>query len=302
MATTTLTLGDLVEQTLSHLYRDSERPLQASVGSNALTASAADVTMNLSSAQNVERSKRLEMGDEVVLVTAKTDDAIPTLTVARGYTGTDVAAHVTGDRVLVDPPWQRADVKKWVRQSFDRIMNRHLPLITVREYTKPSGSYMVELPVDTMRVLAVEHGNEVTGRVNPIGGWKYHSRLPVSLSSTGQGLRVPTIFSEFDTAVVTVQIPYSFSDSTENGTVDVPIGGEDLPALWAAAYGQMRREVSRAELDKIEEWNQEQAIRSGQNLRMVRELWGEFYRSLDEVKSMHYVPRHRPFIKMPRVY
>lgn len=302
MAFTTLTLSDLIEETLSHLYRDSERPLSTTVGSNALTASTADVLLTVANALGIERSKRLEIGDEVMLVTNKTDDAIPTITVARGYTGTVPAVHSTGDTVLVDPPWQRADVRRWIETAFRSVMNRHLPNIEVQEYVRPADSFMVDLPADTMRVLAVEHGNEVTGRVNPIGGWKFHPRLPTSQSATGLGVRLPSVFTIYDTAIVTVQTPYTFSSPYESATIDVPLGAEHLPVLYAAAFGQMRREVSRAELDKIEEWNQEQAIRAGQNLRLVREMWGEFYRSLDEAKAMHIVPKHRPYVKMPKIY
>jgi hypothetical protein len=103
-----------------------------------------------------------------------------------------------------------------------------------------------------------------------------------------------------DELIVTYQAPYTFTGTGEAATVDVPLGSEDLAPLWAAAYGLSRREVSRSELDKIEEWNQDQAYRQGVNLRLVQQTWGEFYRRLDEARKIQYVPRHRPYRKMAR--
>ena len=59
--------------------------------------------------------------------------------------------------------------------------------------------------------------------------------------------------------------------------------------------------MSRLDLDTLGEWNQDAAIRGGQNLRLMRELWGEYYRRLDEARSIYSVPKHRPYRKMPKV-
>ena len=126
--------------------------------------------------------------------------------------------------------------------------------------------------------------------------------MPTGLVTNGRILRTPASVSKDDKLIIDVQLPYVFTGAGEAATVPLPVSGQDIPVLYAAAYGQSRREVSRAELDKIEEWNQDQAIRAGVNLRMIRDMWGEVYRRVDEAKRNHRMPKTRPYQKMPTVW
>lgn len=303
MATTsTLALGDIIDETLSNLYRAAERPRRVTVGSNALSASTSDVTMTLSDWTGVQPSTVLEMGSEMALVTAVSADATPSITVAREYHGTTAAAHVAGSPVDIGPiPWPRADVRRWVERFFTGPANSWIPNITSAVFNRAPALQYVELPSDTVKPLSVRHMSTVSGRIVDIAGWQFEQDLPASVMTSGKALRLPTKIQDDDDLIITYQSPWAFTDGTEAGTIDVPLGSEDLPALYAAAYGSMRREVSRAELDKIEEWNQEQAIRAGVNLRLVRDLWGEFYRRLDDARRVQEVPKHRPYRKMARI-
>lgn len=296
---TSVTLETLIEETLSNLYRIAERPLETTVGSNALSDTS-DTTLTLADASAVSVTTKLEHGSELMLVTAKSADATPVFTVKRGLAATTKAAAPTGTTVIVEPTWARSDIARWIKRCYSSVFNRYLPAKETQAMSRVTGDQYILMPADTMRTLSVRHMSSVTGRIVDIGQWQDEFDMPTSLVSTGKALRLGSFVEDDDELVVTYQVPYEWSDDTEAATINTPIGSEDLAPLWVAAYALARREVSRSELDKIEEWNQEQAIRAGVNLRAVRDAWGEFYRRLDEVRSLHPVPRHRPYRKMPK--
>ena len=305
MATTTSkTLKELIEDTLSILYRNSERPFQVTTGSNALTADATDTTCTLGSgASSVSATDILENGQELMLVTAKSSDATPVFTVARAYANTNVEASSTADTLLINPSFSRRDISVYIQRCFKSLMNTHLPAISSGSYTRTSKKQYIEMPATTVRVLSVRHMVTSTGRIVDVGGWQFEEDLPTGLISTGKALRLPSTVDDDDDMIVTFQAPYAWSDTTpvETSTISIPTGAEDIPALWAAAYAVSRREVTRGDLDKIEEWNQEAAMRQGVNLRWARELWGEVYRRVDDAKRLQYVPKYRTFRKIPHI-
>lgn len=300
--TVTLTIGELIEETLDHLYRAVERPYQVTVGATDL-GGAGDTTLTINGEDNVFPTTVLEVADELMLVTDKTADATPVFTVARGYAGSNATAgYATGTTMLVNPAWPRHEVDRWIRKFVSTVLNTYLPNVTSAALYRDTDLQYVTMPADTVRIYSVRHLSSVTGRIADIGGWQLEQDLPASIAATGKLLRVPSYIANDDELIVTYQTPYTWTGSgDESDTVDVPLGTEDLPVLWSVAYGQMRREISRAELDKVEEWNQEQAIRAGVNLRLVREAWGEFYRRIDEARKVQDVPRHRPYRKMAKV-
>lgn len=304
MATTvTLTMSDMIDQTLSELYRLSERPYQTTVGSNDLTASAADVTLTLGDGSNVNVSDILEVDAELLLVTGKTADATPVFTVTRRYAGTALAAHVEGSVVLKSPQFTRTQIKNRIERFFSGPAHTYLPSITSETMQREPDLQYIVMPATCVRVLSVRHFNTMTGRIIDVGTWRFEEDLPADVVPTGKALRLSTLISDDDDMIVTWQRTYAWSTTpiTEASTIAAPLGTEDLPVLWASAYLTARREVTRLELDTVEEWNQEQATRLGVSLRQVRDLWGEFYRRVDEARKTQYVPRHRPYRKMPNL-
>jgi hypothetical protein len=297
-ATVSVSLGALIDEALDGLYRSAERPAQVIVGSNAL-GTTSDTQLTLSSG-SVDVTDRLEgPAGELMLVTAKSEDATPVYTVSRGYLGTTKAVQGTGTVLLKNPAFTRSEVTRWIQRAVSSFMNAELPYVEIKEYSRHSTFQYIELPSDSIDVFRVRHFGELDGRVADVGGWRFEE-VPTDVVASGKILRVSAGVTEDDELIVDVWRPYSWSDNTEAGTVPLPLAGRDIPVLWAAAYGQSRREVSRAELDKIEEWNQEQAIRAGVNLRLVRDMWGEVYRRTDEAKEVHRTPRSRVYRKMPK--
>lgn len=296
---TTLRLGTLVDETISAMLRPNERPLEVRLGATDLpNPSSTQITVSDASAIGV--SSLLEHRDELMLVTAKSQDPTPVLTVARGYAGTPVRSPASQGAVLRrDPAFPRHEVGTWVKRSFLSIGGQ-IPNLRSETYFRTPGEQNIILPANTLDVFQVRYMVPLAGRPVEIGQWEFEPNMPPSVAASGKMLRLPSYVQDDDELIVVSRTTYEWQGTDEDATIEVPYTADDLPVLYASAYGQMRREVSRAELDKIEEWNQEQAIRAGVNLRLVRDLWGEYYRRLDEVRQTHPVPKHRPFRKRPR--
>lgn len=298
-AYSTVSRDDLIQEAYASLYRTSEKPARLVVGSNAL-ATTSETTFTLSTGVlNVTDWVESPAG-EVMLVTAKSSDADPIYTVARQYEGPDSEACPTGTVLLKRPTFKRWEVRNWIERAINSILNTELPYVESNLYSPHATYQYIELPDDTIDVLRVRHFGVLDGRVADVGAWAFEDDIPTSIVTSGRLLRVGAGVTADDELIVTVRRPYSFSDATDDGTVDLPLAAVDVPVLWASAYALARREVSRSELDKIEEWNQEQAIRAGVNLRAVRDAWGEVYRRVDEAKRLHRVPKKRVYRKIPK--
>lgn len=295
MASTTLTFSDLVDETFSVLYRIVERPRMTEVGSTALANSTA-TSLTLADPDTVAVTDVLEFPDgEQVLVTGKSD--LDVFTVSRGYNGTPATGgHATGDAVEVNPQWGRFEVDGWIRRFYDVNANVYLPMKETLVLYREPGDQVAIVPADVIDVVQVR-AQGTSGQVADIAGWKFERDVPTAYYPTGQIVTLPSTISDDDELWVTVTAAYD----TSGATIVVPVGTEDLAQLWAAAYAVGRREVSRLDLDAIQEWNQAAAIRNGQNLRLMQQLWGEFYRRLDEARKIHFVPKHRPYRKMPKI-
>lgn len=309
MATTvSVSLGTLIDEALSRLYRHSERPLQVSMSGGP--SDAADTTLNLTTgdASKISITDVIEINQEAMLVTA-VDTATDILTVARGYAGTTASAdHLATHPVLVQPGHLRADIARFVQRCVSGPMNVYLPyMVTGADGTdllyRTAGKQYIEMHADTQRVLSVRHFISVTGRIIDVGGWQFEEDIPTGLITSGKALRVPSTVENDDALIVVSVRPYAWSvvPPVESSTISLPLASEDLPSLWAAAYAITGHEITRLDLDQIEEWNQDAAVRQGFNIRIMRELWGEFYRRIDEARRVQNVPRHRTFRKMPKV-
>jgi hypothetical protein len=302
MATlTTLTLSEMIDEALGYLHRVQERPYEVRLDTNGLS-STSDTELTLTDPTKAVVTTVLEGQQELMLVTGKSSDATPVFTVSRGYAGTTRAVHPVGETIRIDPTWPRGNVDKYIRRAVNTVMNTYLPNITSDTYNRESDLQYLVMPEDTLDVLSVRHFNDITGRLDTLGGWRFEQDIPAGAVSTGKIVRLPWYIADSDDLIVTATAPYAWAGSgDENDTVDLPVGAEGLPTVWAAAFCASRREISKQELDTIAEWNQEDAIRQGYALRLVRDLWGEFYRMLDEARKIHYIPRQRPYVKMPKL-
>lgn len=301
--TETLTVSSMIEDTLEKLYRTGERPRIVTMGATNLVDNAAvSFTVQSGDEDLLNVTDVVEFADELILVTGKSSATPPVFTASRGYANTTAVGHAVGAVGQKNPQWGRRQVRRALERYFDRAGNLWLPNIVSAVKNTTIDKYFVEMPADTMRVLEVSYMHPTSGRIVFIDNWTFHPRVPTAKVTSGKALRTPAIVDESDDLLVTYQTAYSFTGSgNEADTIVVPVGSQDLPCQYAAAYLLAGRELSRTEVDHVEEWNQEQAARSGLNIRLMREMWGQFYRSIDEARRLIDVPRHRPFRKMRHI-
>lgn len=301
-------MGAVIDETLDYCHRYTERPERIVMGANNLN-DANDVTFTLTSGGPLSVSDVVEFNKELMLVTAMSADSDPIYTVARGYLSTTNQGQVvTATAGGANPLYPRYTVQRAVERC-NRVLNKELPFIKTEEYTRETDKQLIDLPADTIRVLEVGFMNLFPGltttenfRYTEAAGWQFIEDLPVDIGSgTTKILRTPSYVTNGQSLIVKRQVPYVWSDESETGTLEVPVGSEELPVLFATARLVSGREISRSEIDRVEEWNHEAAIRGGVNLRLLSSLWQDFYHAVEEAKSVQYVPKMRPYRRMPRL-
>ena len=295
--TVTRTRGQLIDEALSELYRSQERPLPVVIGAGTLDdATDTSCTFDPPGDVRVVETSILEHRQEQMLVIGKSSDSPPVFTLSRSYAGSDaIEGAAQGVKLLLDPTYKRADVARYVEYAFDGPLNTWLPAKLASKLTRTTDKRFIELPADTLAVEEVRYMEPTTGHLVTIdNAVTFHQDLPVSDFVTGKALRIPSNVGNTDSLYITTQVPYAFTPPTpdttvhdEDDTIEVPVGATDLPSLYAAAYSVFGREISRSEVDTIEEWAQDEVIRTGANVRLLRELWITFYRRLDEARRTY---------------
>ncbi|MEM9605906.1 MAG: hypothetical protein AAGA99_00700 [Actinomycetota bacterium] len=300
----------MVDDALDELYRHEERPASATL-SAALGGTATDTTVVVSDVSLFQVTNVVEVGSELMLVTAIVSSE---LTLSRGYAGTTRAAHESGAEIRRQPRFGRAAVAEKVYRSLGAMETWVYPLVSEEYSTTDTATLFVELPSNTVNVERVRYQDPTTGRIIDLPGWEFHFDLPTTVAESTVALQVPSRVRTTDSLIVTRRISYRWRDTSESSgsgdvyttdpieedTVDLPIAGQDLPSAWAAASVALGRELSRQDLDRVPEWSEEAARAQGVNLRLVRELYGNFYRRIDEVQRTYPRYNYRPFRKMGR--
>lgn len=299
-----VTLGDLIEGALNALHQESERPLQLTVGANALNNNLTDTNVTISGdTQNrISAPMLLEHGQELMLVTDKSSASVPVYTVIRGYAGTPHSAAPTGTPLLLEPTWSRYKVRQAILTCFRRTLNSKLPNLVTAQFAPVLNQAIIELPSNTIDVNRVVYIDPWNGRPDDVFSWDFYDDMPSS--TTGKLIRLdpctPHRWNADTNLYVTYQTPYEWTpaaggdptdDPAEDATTSMPLGSEDLPSLYAAAYVLLNRELSRIQMDRTEEWTTEAAVRGGVSMRLVQQSWSNFYAALDEARSMQNVPR-----------
>lgn len=303
MNTLSLTLGDLIDRTLFELV-SPETLSFSSPTTGAL--SAVDTTLSLVDGSRVAASDILEIDAELMLVTDVTADAVPVITVSRGYYNSVAATHASGAVASMNPRHPRVRIAEAIRRSFARLEAMGLPLVETSTINREPGLRYAELPASTRDVIRVGYIDPTYGTWIPLDSWTFQDDVPTTVVSSGKLLRLPRYLADTDDLVVTVKVPYRWSTHpaapSEASTITMIEGTEDLPMLYATSWLVSRREIGRTEIDRAEEWNQGEPSRGGVSAGTVRAMWQEFYRALDEARRLiPAMPYHRPFIPMPRI-
>jgi hypothetical protein len=302
MALLTLTLGELIDRALMDLVDPGGQGRQVVLGSDALSTTS-DTQFTLVDADGVNQTDVVEFGSELVLVTEKSADADPILTVSRGYYTTTAAVHAAGTVGHVNPTYPRKRIAEAIRRSFGRLEALGVPVIKTSTVTREAGYSYAEMPGECREVYEVLYWGD-DGRLLVLDGWAFHDNLPTSKFSTGKSLNLPNYVADADELEVKYRAAYRWSEHpvapTEASTIQIPEGAEDLPALYAAAWLVSSREISRSDIDRAEEWSQTAPFERGQSSTLVRAKWQEFYRALDEARRLNPMPQPITYRRRPR--
>jgi hypothetical protein len=317
----------MIEETLNLLYRSTDRPAQLTLaggGSGVLTASAADATTTLTGVlTSVNSPSVVEIGEELMLVTGKTADAVPIFTMARGYAGTPLQAHTVGDPVVVTPSWSRYQTRRHLIRGIQGSLSTGLPAVKTAAITPTARQYFIPAPADCLLPLSLAYVqsdmNGATKRWEEVTEWEYRDGVDQSVSASGAIITVPpalvsgnlTGTQTVQTLYLTYQAPYTWSSG--NKEPGVAPGGEnetiawrpyaiDLPPLYAAAFSLTNREITRIEVDKTSYFNAEINFRQGVDFKIGMSVWQQYYKRLEECQKLDRSrdPKHRPFRRMHR--
>lgn len=306
-----VTWQTLIDDALDLLYRDDERPQQTTLSANATSS---DTTLALTAGLTINTPELLEAGQELMLATGGTSTAP---VVARAYAATAAAAHTSGDVIYKAPQWSRYKVGKAIWRCLSGPVTAALPSVSTEVITPTDNQYYIPVSGSIVDILRVGYFHPWNYSWIEISDFKLVDYLPTSgitgvttgaMMTIPRGLPFPQGSGSNPVDLyVTYRQTYTWSGGArtpvvETETVTLPYGAEDLLPLYAAAYMVSGREISRLELDKVEEWNRDEPLRTGTNYRTVNQRWQEFYRRIDEVRRLYpnRVPRHRPFRKFVR--
>lgn len=302
MTALSVAMSTLIDRSLTELQPPSSQGLRVSL---AAGIGSSDTTLTLVDATAVNTNDLIEFGSELLMVTAKTTDQVPVLTVSRGYYRSTPGVHALGAVGEVNPAYPRVRVAEAIRRSFARLEALGLPLVVAATMNRVPGLRHVVLPPDTREVLRVSYIG-TNGQWLDLPFWKFISNVPFGKVSTGNLLELWRGVADDDDVEVAYRVPYRWSTHpavpTEAATIEIQEGAEDLPAVYAAAWLVGAREISRQQLEQSTEWNVGEPSRGGISTSFLRLKWTDFYRSLDEAKRLVPIPLHRPYQKMPRFH
>lgn len=301
MLTVTRTLDQLVDDALVEIARYDERGYQVTT---TTPLAPTDTVVSVDDGLRVSISDVLELDSELMLVSGKSNDVNPSLTVSRGYDGSTAVAHSTGLHGTVNPMFSRRRAGKAIIRAFARLEASRIYNVTSVQLTRDAGIEHFELPVDCRDVLRVGYF-DIFGRFEPnVSGWRFFDDIPTSLVASGRIVRVPRYVTDTDNLVATYRTPFRWStfptEPTGSATMSMPEGTEDLPSLYAVAWLCSRRELSRQDIDRSEEWNRTQGYTNGVSSGLVKQMWSEFYRAVDEASRLYVPEITRPFIRNRR--
>lgn len=298
------TFDQLVEDSLNLMYgRPQERPYFTLTTDNPLSAGATTIGVTAGSEANFSQSDLVEIDYELIQVNGTSTNQLTSAN--RGFAGSTAVSHDQGSRVVKNPTWSKYQQGEAVKHAAQAIGD-HIPNLVSEVYNRATGLQQIGLPGNTMNVVQVRYEITTTGKFVDLTGWDFIDRLPTSVVSSGKALRLSALIGDTDDVIVTRQIPWRWYDeSADDGTytsspdpedtLQLPDTAGDLIPVYASAWRTLQREITRSDLERLAEVEEETGRVQGHNIRLTRELWGQFYRRVDEVRSTMNVPKRRPY-------
>lgn len=303
-----LSLDAIIDETLVDLYGATEFPQQV-VCQNGIDNNDTTLTLVGESFDGTPAAVLgdvLEFGTELILVVDASSATDTTLVVQRGHRLTTPAAIATSDVGYLNPRFPRSTLKKNLISQVLPKLDALCPNRETAEYVIEPGRGYVELEANTISVDRVRYQfTEEPMRIVELPGWEFHRDMP---NGTGKYLAVSGDVTDDDTLIVTRNFSWKFLDSSTDLPVENPDGADyllvedfmrDIPSLYLKAYTFLGRQVGRAEVDRLADWDEAEAQKRGVDVRTLQMLWTELYARVDEVKGLRPRSIQRHFRKMP---
>lgn len=199
-------LSSLTDDVFDMLYGDTgvERPLEDTL--STAVADADDVEWRFVTDTKWKRgdfAEDLAAGEIVVLQEDHPSGA--DVTVRRAHRGTAIA-YSAGDTFLRNPTFPRHKVERFINETVDGELYPHVWMFGQTTVSFVTGTTTYELPADCMDVIAVYQADlDGDGGFHPIhnANWSFVNTVNTSESSTGNYLRLHTVYDPDDTVYVT---------------------------------------------------------------------------------------------------
>lgn len=301
MLSTSKTLDAFIDEALAEIVRYDERGYGVTT-SSAMTL--ASTTLTSDAGAKISPTDVIEIGSELMLVSAVSADVIPVLTVSRGYDNTTIATHASGVVATVNPSFTRKRVGLAIQRAFPAIEAGRVFNVVTESLTREPGMEFALFSVPVRDVLRVGYMDGY-GRFEPVvDGWRFFDDMPTSTAPNGQIIRVPRYVNDDDELVVTYSTPFRWSSypASPSGTdtMTMPEGSEHLPCQYAVAWLAVGRELSRQDIDRTEEWNRSQGYTSGLSTSLIKQMWAQFYQALANAARLYVPEVARPYRRTRR--
>ena len=275
------TLLDLTNRVHSLLH--SSTGVQESM--TWLTAPATSSALTLSVDDSSAISKGIsEVGDELVYVSTTAADSLVLAPFGRGFRGSTAAAQAVNTPVTFNPTFPRVEIKRAINEALKQTYPS-LWQIKSTTFTFSGAQLTYELPADCDMVTKV-----LWQTVGPSQywetsyGWRFEQD---SEETTGKALTLLDMPLQGQTVKVVYQAGFTplASDSDTLEAAGFPSSAEDV-LLYAVAAKLIRfMDVSRMQLDNVENLSRAQVVSPGDAGKVANQMFAMYQQRLTEERS-----------------
>ena len=269
-------LDQLVGEVLAVLQGYSQLPDSQTHLTTALTRDATSVSV--AEATAVSRGV-IEVGYELMWVDTVDLSAVRLSPNGRGWMGSQVAEHLVGDPVTINPVVPRFRIRTALWETISALYPK---LYAVREASFTFDGYMLPLPSDADVILDVRYLNN-TGGVERVRQYEVERGLPIGFlpDTSDIGLRLVRV-PLGSTVIISYgsrPVPPSSSTAPWSDT-GLPVNARDVLFYGALVRLLPALDVARIPNSHIQAVDSVQGRPALAGLQMTREFRGEYDRAL----------------------
>lgn len=180
------TLTDAVESRL--LGFTSRTPRMTTLSENVAASGA--VTFAVDDMETLTRGP-LQIGEELLMVTSFNGTTATVPAWGRGYANSTAAAHSTGDRVVIAPPFPRHEIKQAIIETVDGLWPE-LYGLGKTTITLSGVQETYELPTGTQDVIKVTYEDDGPSGTWPVlRSWRFNRAANLTDYPTGRSITLP---------------------------------------------------------------------------------------------------------------